>query len=141
MKFRLFGRGSGENAGSVNEAGVSSNGELLTRAFDYSDFNFQTIDAADTAFNHFKPKEGFQFVITGVIVSGNKDIGVNGAILTVYTATTATSTTPLGTPFEIEVPKSTVLPFIVPFTSFFTTSPSPSTSNNRKYRLIALLTR
>lgn len=114
MKFRLLGRGSAKDKGRENEASISGNGELITRAFDYSDSSFQTIDAANTAFNFFKPKDGFQFVITGVVISGNKDIGVNGAVLTLYTATTATSTTAVKTPFEVEVPKSTVLPFIIP---------------------------
>ena len=97
-----------------NEADISDNGELLTRAFDYSEFDFQTIDSANTAFNFFKPKQDFRFVMTGVVVSGNRDIGVNGAVLTIYTANSVSSTAVVGTPFEIEVPKSTVLPFIVP---------------------------
>ena len=97
-----------------NEVRISDNGELLTRAFDYSDFAFQIIDSANTAFNFFKPQQGFRFVFTGIVVSGNRDIGVNGAVLTGYTADSATSTTAVGVPFEIEVTKSTVLPFIVP---------------------------
>jgi len=113
MKIKIWGRGVGTRGG-LNEVGVSSSGEVLVRAFDYSDFLFQTIDTVDTAFNFFKPKQGFQFVITGVVISGNRDIGVNGSILTVYTADSTTSTTALSTPFEIEVPKSTVLPFIIP---------------------------
>ena len=100
--------------GNGNEVDISSNGEILTRAFDYSSFSFQTINAVDTAFNFFKPKQDFQFVFTGIVVSGNRDIGVNGSILTIYTANADDSTTVLGTPFEIEVPKSTVLPFIIP---------------------------
>jgi len=114
MRFKLFGRGSGEGAGGQNEASVSANGELITRPFDYSEFDFQTLDSIDTAFNHFGPKDEFRFVITGVVISGNRDIGVNGSIMSIYTATTATSTTALSTPFSVEVPKSTVLPYIQP---------------------------
>lgn len=114
MKFRLIGRGSGKNQGAQNEAGVSTQGEVLVRAFDYSEFNFQTVNLDNTAFNHFEPKTGFRFVIKGAIISGNRDIGANGAVLTIYEASSATSTVVIATPFEIEVPQSTVLPFIIP---------------------------
>ena len=79
MKFRLIGRGSGKDAGRQNEAGVSAQGEVLTRAFDYSDAEFQTINVVDTAFNFFKPKTGFRFVIKGTVISGNRDgVGIVG---------------------------------------------------------------
>lgn len=100
--------------GDERTADVSGNGELIVRAFDYSDADFQTLNVDNAAFNFFEPISGERFVITGLVVSGNRDIGVNGAILTIYTADSATSTTPIATVFEIEVPKSTVLPFIVP---------------------------
>lgn len=114
MKFRLLGRDSPKNAGQVNELSISNRGEALVRSFDYSDFDFKNINVANTAFNFFEAKTGEQFVITGMSISGNRDIGVNGAVLTIYTAETATSTTPLQTPFEVEVAKSTTLPYILP---------------------------
>jgi len=97
-----------------NEVKVSPNGELITRVFEYSEPSFQTIDAANTAFNFFKPKKDFRFVLTGAIISGNRDVGVNGAVLTLYEAAAADSLATTKTSFEIEVPKSTVLPFIIP---------------------------
>lgn len=115
-EVRLIGRGTGENIGARNEASISSNGETITRPFDYSLFSFQLLDTVDVAFNHYKPKTGFQFVITGVVISGNRDIGVNGSICSLYTANSATSATAIDTTFEIEVPKSTVLPFVQPNT-------------------------
>ena len=114
MRFKLFGRDPGKNAGSQNEASISNNGEVITRPFNYSEFNSQTLNVVDTAFNHVGPKDKFRFVITGVVISGNRDIGVNGSILSIYTASTATSTTALDTPVQVEVPKSTVLPYIQP---------------------------
>lgn len=114
MKFRLIGRGSGKDEGSQNEAGVSSNGEVITRPFAYSDPSFKNLNVVNTAFNFFNPITGFQFVTTGALISGNRDIGVNGSILIVYTADTEAETTVLETILEAEVPKSSVFPFIVP---------------------------
>lgn len=113
MRFKLWGHDPSGKRG-MNEGAISERGEVITRSFDYSIFDFETINSANTAFNFVKPKTGLRFVMTGVVISGNRDIGVNGAVLTIYEASTLTSTTVLSTPFEIEVPKSTVLPFIVP---------------------------
>lgn len=93
---------------------VSSNGEILSRPFDYSDSFFKNLNVVDTAFNLVEPKSGEQFVISGLAISGNRDIGVNGSILVIYGTDDATSTTTTGKEIEFEVPKSTVLPFIQP---------------------------
>ena len=95
-------------------AKVSSNGELLTRAFDYSEPAFQNMNVDNTAFNFQLPRQGEQFVITGAVISGNRDIGVNGAITLIYEATSLTETTVVETLLEVEVPKNTVFPFVLP---------------------------
>ena len=98
----------------VGKANVSDNGELITRAFDYSEPAFQTINNSTDAFNFQLARGGERFVITGAIISGNRDIGVNGAITTIYEATGIDSTTISTTLLEVEVPKSTVFPFLIP---------------------------
>jgi len=97
-------------------AGISANGEVLTRAFDYSTPSFQNMDNTTDAFNFQSPEADKQFVITGAIISGDRDIGVNGAITTIYEATgiDTTTITTARTLLEVEVPKSTVFPFLVP---------------------------
>jgi len=103
-------------SGNGIPAGVSANGEVLTRAFDYSTPAFQNMDQTTDAFNFQSPSAGEQFIITGVILSGNRDIGVNGAITTIYEATgiDTTTITTARTLLEVEVPKSTVFPFLTP---------------------------
>lgn len=104
--------GDGDGKGSF--AGVSANGEVLTRAFDYSKATFQNCNVDNTAFNLKEPEAGKQFVVTGAIIAGNRDIGVNGSILVLYEATSTTDTTPATTIIEVEVPKNTIFPFLVP---------------------------
>lgn len=101
-----------EGSGNGVFVGVSENGELITRAFDYSEPAFQLIDQSTDAFNFQSPKAGKNFIITGAILSGNKDVGVNGAVTTIYEATSIDSTTVATsrTLLEVEVPKSTVIP-------------------------------
>jgi len=72
---------------------VSPQGEILTRQLKFSQGQFQAIDAADTAFNFFTPRAGEQFVITGILLNTNKDVGVNGAIFDLYESSSASSTT------------------------------------------------
>lgn len=108
MKFSLFGRDPAVDKGGINGASISDAGEVIIREFDYSEFNTQLLDTVDVAFNHFKPKDGFRFVITGLSLAGNRDIGVNGSIYSLYTATSATSTVIVDEPFTAEVPKSSL---------------------------------
>lgn len=114
MWFKLRGHDSGKNQGTLNEMGVSANGEALMRSFKYSDPEFENLNVVDTAFNFFKPQSGFQFVAKGALISGNRDIGVNGSILVIYGAATEASITVVTTILEAEVPKSSVFPFVVP---------------------------
>lgn len=106
---RLIGAGV-----AGNPVAVSSNNELLTRPFDYSVPSFQNMNVDDVAFNFQKPKDGEQFVITGAVISGNRDIGVNGAITIIYEGTSTTDTVVAVTLLEVEVPKNTVFPFVLP---------------------------
>jgi len=103
-------------SGNGRSADVSVNGEMITRAFNYSTPAFQNMDQTTDAFNFQSPSVGEQFVITGVVLSGNRDIGVNGAITTIYEATGIDSTTITAARIllEVEIPKSTVFPFLVP---------------------------
>lgn len=101
-------------SGQGTNTGVSENGELITRAFDYSIPTFANCNVDDTAFNLKVPEAGKQFVATGAVISGNRDIGVNGSILIVYTASSTSSLTVVETIIEVEVPKSTIFPFLVP---------------------------
>ncbi len=82
-----------DGSGSKNYAKISPQGEIFTRQLKFGIAKFQAMDTTDTAFNFFPPRPGERFVITGVLVNTNKDIGVDGAIVDLYEASSATSTT------------------------------------------------
>ena len=97
------------------QVGVSENGELFVRPVKYSVPAFANCTTVDVGVNLKKPVAGQQFVATGAIISGNRDIGVNGSIFQLYESSGSTSITIIGDPIiEVEVPKSTILPFILP---------------------------
>lgn len=78
--------------GSGNLVKVSPQGEILTRQLKFSEGQFQSMDTVDTAFNFFKPRAGERFVITSILINTNKDIGVNGATVDIYEASSDSST-------------------------------------------------
>ncbi len=86
-------------------ADVSDQGELITRGFAYSDPKFQNMDLVDTAYNFFVANAGFRFVITGIILDANRNVGANGASVIIYEATTATTITVSKTLFEFDMVK------------------------------------
>lgn len=80
-----------DGRGTNSKVGVSSNGELLTRPFDYSSGKFHDMDVVDTAYHFWPPLPEMLFVITGYVISTDKDVGVNGATVIIYEAATATT--------------------------------------------------
>jgi len=74
-------------------AKISNNGEILTRPLKFSEIKFASITVADTANNLYKPRVPERFVINGIILNTNKDVGVNGAIVNLYESSSATSLT------------------------------------------------
>jgi len=97
-------------------AEVSAQGELLTRGFAYSDPQFQNMDVINTAYNFFVAKAGFRFVITGMVLDANRNVGANGASVIIYEATTAVTITVAKTIFEFDMVKQsskTLFPLLV----------------------------
>ncbi len=89
---------------------ISPQGELFVRQLKFGESQFQSLDTIDTAFNFFKPMALERFVVTGVIINTNKDVGVNGAIVDVYEADSETSTTIDKQLFKINMLKNDSLP-------------------------------
>jgi len=96
--------------GTSNTIKVSPQGELLVRQLKFGRPKFQAIDTIDTAFNFFLPRAGEQFVITGILLNTNKDIGANGAIVDIYESSSATSTTIDSQIVRINVLKNDTVP-------------------------------
>jgi len=72
---------------------VSPQGEILTRQLKFGVGQFQALDTIDTAFNFFVARAHERFVITGILINTNKDIGVNGATFDLYESSSTSSTT------------------------------------------------
>ena len=89
---------------------VSSNGQLAVAPIAYSTGTFNNMSAVDTAYNFHVPRAGKRFVVTGLIVSTSRNVGVNGASIVFYEASAVDSTTVDETILELDMPKSDILP-------------------------------
>ena len=75
-----------------NLATISNEGEIFTR-LRFSSAENVTLVSDNVALTLVKPRSKQKMIITGIIVNTNRDVGVNGAIIEVYEATDANSTT------------------------------------------------
>ena len=75
-----------------NLAKISEQGELIIRGAEYSIFKKQQIVDAN-AVNFFKPLSGKKFIVSGIILNTDRNVGVNGSAIEVYEASTASETT------------------------------------------------
>ena len=70
VKFRIV-----DGSGSGASAKVTSRGELVTGHVSYSSAYAVTVDAINTGYNFVGPQAGKQFVITGIYLYANKNVG------------------------------------------------------------------
>lgn len=84
FKFSLFD--------SVNNTSqkVSSNGEAITRVYDYSEPYFKSLSVDNDVYNVVEGVAGWRFVITGILVASSKAI-TNEKTVHIYEAITADS--------------------------------------------------
>jgi hypothetical protein len=75
-----------QDAGSGNRATVTRFGQLVVAPVDYSVPVAQTLDLVNTAYNFVEPSQGQNIVITDIILTANKNVGVNDATVTLYEA-------------------------------------------------------
>ena len=68
-------------------AKVSQFGQLAVGPLSDSQFYLGTATVANTAVNVVPPLASKQFVITALIISANRDVGANGAIVDVFEST------------------------------------------------------
>lgn len=64
--------------------GITKRGQAITAPLSYSDFYPVTLSVANTPVNVIGPRAGEKFVITSIIISGNRTIGANGAVVTIF---------------------------------------------------------
>lgn len=103
VQFQIVGKGN-----RIVE--VSPNGELAIAPLQYSTNKFNNMNVVDTAFNFQKPIAGKQFVITGLIISTSRTVGVNGATIEIYEADSIDSTSVDKTILRVDMIKNQILP-------------------------------
>lgn len=63
---------------------VTRRGQLIVAPLDYSEFYTATTVSNNVAVNVIAPRTGLNFAITDIILSGDRSIGANGAVVQVY---------------------------------------------------------
>jgi len=89
-----------------NFAKVTKNGEILTRRDEF-DMGFRRVLAVDdVAVNVVSPRSGEKFIITGVVINGDRLIGNNGALTQLYEAAGPLDTTATASLLTIDITKN-----------------------------------
>jgi len=92
--------------GKPYDAMVTKRGQLVTAPLKYNTTFFNAMTATATAYNFITPKTGQQFVITGYIVSSDKNVNsTNGAVVPIYEATSLTATSASKTILTLDLGK------------------------------------
>lgn len=78
IKVQLWG-GRGKNSPEITKRG-----QLVTSALDFERFYFAATAANDVAVNVVPPITGKCFIITAIILSSDRSIGVNGTIIDIF---------------------------------------------------------
>ena len=85
---------------------ITKNGQLVTASLYYDLTKYNELAEADTAYKFYDPKAGSQFIITGIVMYADKQVGTStGATVEIYEATTATTITVTRELFKMEVPQ------------------------------------
>jgi hypothetical protein len=105
LPVRLMANGSQQVA--VNEAG-----EILVSDGPFDLAKFNELGTVDTAYNFFGPKGREQFVITGFLIYGDKDINdASDSTVIIYEATAPDTTTVSRTLVQAEIGSLSSIPF------------------------------
>jgi hypothetical protein len=98
--------------GSGQQVGVSNAGELLIASGPYDLTEYKELDVNDTAYNFYKPNNSLNFVLTGVIMYGDKQVSstVNATVI-IYEASAEDSATVDRVLVKVEVGQNQSIPF------------------------------
>lgn len=97
-----------DGSGTSTTAKVSSRGQLVTGALDFSSAFTVTADVADTAFSLVPPITGKKFVITDLLIDAGKSVSASTAgTVEIYEATKVDETTIDKLILSIEMLKNT----------------------------------
>lgn len=97
-----------DGAGTSNKAQVTTRGQLVVGAIDYSTAFTVTADATNTAFNFVPPIAGKRFVITDLLLDAGKNVSASTAgTVVIYEAVAIDTATIDKTILSIEMLKNT----------------------------------
>ena len=91
------------------QAKVTKFGQLVVSPLQYSTRVADEIDVINTAFNFIGPKQDQSVVITDIILSADRNVGVNGADVVIYEATSAATLTEDQIILDVDMVKQTQL--------------------------------
>ena len=74
-------------------ARVTEFGQLVTSPIDYSVSSQIVAAVDDLPYNLVAPEQGRSIIITSILLTANKNVGVNDATVTLYSSSTADATT------------------------------------------------
>lgn len=100
-----------DGSGGGHLARVTHAGELIIVRGNY-DSTFNTaMTSINTAYNLVTPKSGFQFIVTGIVINADKNVSAtDGAVVELYEATDATTTTATKTILTLNIGKNSTIP-------------------------------
>ena len=84
---------------------ISPNGELIVAPIHPNQSVHWKMDVINTAYTFASITSGKRMILQNVLLYGNKNVGATDSTVTIYTADSATSLTPIQTILEFEVPK------------------------------------
>jgi hypothetical protein len=67
-----------------NKGKITNRGQIVTGDLDFSKFYLGSAVSNNVAVNVVPPKSNMCFVITGIILSGDRSVGANGAVVDVF---------------------------------------------------------
>lgn len=82
LKVSLWG---GKNSNSPQ---ITDRGQLVTGALSFEQFYLGSTASNNVAVNVVPPKTGQRFVITSIILSADRSVGLNGAVTDIFENTT-----------------------------------------------------
>ena len=94
-----------DGLGRGHIATVTHTGQLVVGSYAFDSVKQLTLDTAAAGYTFFKPKSGQQFVLTGVILTADKNVSTD-CIVNVYEATTEDSATIETSIFQFEILKN-----------------------------------
>jgi hypothetical protein len=111
MAGQFILRGTDPDASTVREASVSKNGEVLVRAYGFSEPSIQTLTGTAAA-NLFASRPTEQLILTGIVISGNRSIAAAGDLVEVFEASAADSATQDKLLLSVDIARQQVVPVL-----------------------------